>query len=94
MTFASNMAVITPLDKRIVLLHCKGSWKGIPQILGTQSDTLASEKLEELPAFVEEVEMGDGRTASVSMIRVTPRVIYYRENTLPTTGKINESHPQ
>lgn len=87
------MAMLAPLDKRIVLLHCEGSWKGIPQILGTQSDTLASEKLEELPAFVEEVEMGDGRTASVSMVRVTPRVIYYRENVPPKGGKLNEFHP-
>jgi hypothetical protein len=85
--------MLTPLDKRIVLIHCKGPWKGILQILGTQSDTLAAEKLEELPAFIEEVEMGDGRKASVSMIRVTPRIIYYRENTPPIGGKLNEFHP-
>lgn len=86
-------AVLKPLDKRIVLLHCKGPWSGIHQIIGAQSDTLAALNAAELPAFVEECEMGDGRVASVSLIRMTNRFALYRENT-PSGGKADEFHAQ
>jgi len=86
--------MLEPLDKRIVLIHCRGPWAGIYQILGTQSQTLAEMELAELPAFIEEVEMTPGRMASVSMIKVTPRIVFYRENTPPNKGgKLNEFHP-
>jgi hypothetical protein len=85
-------AVLRPLDKRIVLLHCKGPWKDIYQIVGAQSDTLAALDLAELPAFIEQCEMGDGRVTSASMVKVTPRWVLYRENT-PPEGKFNEFNP-
>lgn len=84
-------AVLQPLDKRIVLLHLKGPWKDIYQIVGAQSDTLAELDLAELPAFLAECEMGDGRVTSASMVKVTPRMVVYRENTPP--GKGNEFNP-
>ena len=83
---------LQPLDKRVLLLHCKGTWKGIHQILGRQSETLAEMELAEMPAFIEQVEMGDGHIASVSMVKVTPRSILYRENT-PPGDKFNEFNP-
>lgn len=85
--------VLKPLDKRIVLLHCKGPWAGVHQILGAQSNTLAEMNITELPAFIPECEMGDGRIASVSMVKMTNRYAMYRENT-PPVGKFNEFHPE
>lgn len=86
-------AVLKPLDKRIVLLHCKGPWAGMFQILGAQSDTLAELDVAQLPAFIPECEMGDGRVESVSMVKMTNRWVLYRENT-PPEGKFNEFHPE
>jgi hypothetical protein len=85
--------VLKPLDKRMVLLHLKGAWAGIHQILGTQSETLASANIAELPAFIPECEMGDGRIVSVSMVKMTNRYALYRENTPPAGGKFNEFNP-
>lgn len=86
--------VLKPLDKRIIVLHCKGPWAGIHQIVGAQSDTLADMDVAELPAFVEKCQMGDGRIASVSMVKMTNRYALYRENTPPAGGKFNEFNPQ
>lgn len=85
-------AELHPLDKRVVLLHCTGRWKGIYQILGTQSETVAESDLTALPAFLPECEMGDGRIAAVSMVRVEPRWLLYKEAT-PPGGKNAEFHP-
>ena len=85
-------AVIKPLDKRIVLLHCKGPWAGVYQILGTESDHLRELEVDMMPAFAEGINMGDGRIADASLQKVTPRMMVYKECT-PPGGDSYEFNP-
>lgn len=81
-------AVIQPLEKRIVLLHCKGPWAGVAQILGTDTQHLKELEVEQMPEFAEGIEMGDGRIADASLLKVTPRMMLYKE-----TAGGNDFHP-
>jgi hypothetical protein len=87
--------VLTFLDKRIVLLHCEGPWKDVYQIMGLESDHLKELEVDQMPGFAEGICMGDGRIADASLLKVTPRMIVYRETTPPTDGgKFNDFHPE
>lgn len=86
-------AVLQPLDKRIVLLHCIGPWSGVHQILGLESEHLKELGVDQMPGFAEGILMGDGRVADASLLKVTPRMMVYKEPTPAGGGKFNDFHP-
>lgn len=76
------------MRKRIVLLATKGLYSDIEQIVGT--DDQLPEGLP--PTFIPEVAFLD-HTGPVSLVRVTPRAIYYREVITPTEATERAFHP-
>lgn len=94
MAMITPKAVLTSLDKRIVLLHCVGPWAGIHQITGAESDYLKELGVDSMPAFAEGICTGDDRVTDASLVKVTPRMMLYKETMTSNGGKFNEFHPE
>jgi hypothetical protein len=64
---------VTEFDKRIVLEHTTGKFKGIHSICGLRSDAP-----DPLPEFTPDVDMHD-HTGPVSLVEVKRTYVLYRE---------------
>lgn len=79
--------------KRIVFEYTEGVYKGLRQIIGTTDQLPVGQGL---PTFAENAEFR-GHRCALSLVRVTPRMVRYRELILPTSarGPVAETfHPE
>lgn len=76
------------IEKRLVLTYTSGRLKGISQIVGLAPD----QPLEAVPGpfAVENGQVVD----FASLIRITPRIVEYREVMPLVKGKLGEFHPE
>lgn len=71
-------------EKRVVLLHTQGPWKGMKQILGTSAEFNG-----QLPVTTPEFNMApDNRVNCANLVKMKIRYALYRESDLvETAGK-------
>lgn len=77
------------LDKRIVFLATTGPYTAIPQIVGTLSQLGPQMTVASLPGVLPATV--DGVEVQVSLLKVTPRAVYYRQGVAAITGKFNDT---
>jgi len=87
------MDVATSFDKRLVLIYTQGEYKGLRQVIGTESQLKESLKVDTLPAFVDPTQFLDHEGAC-SLVRVYSRYVVYREVLGPAiSNTIATFHP-
>lgn len=75
-------------QKRVVLQHLAGPYKGMAEILG-----IVDLKNDSYPASLNGIDLG-GRTGSAIHAGTYPRFVLYREWLQPNIGKLGEFHPE
>ena len=79
------MPVQEPKAKRLVLTYTSGPAKDLEQIIGLTKKQ---------PGDILELKMADGSIKSFGLIKVTPRVIRYREIQTPNGSPgLTDAHP-
>lgn len=88
---------VEPFNKRIVFEHTRGAYRGIKRIMGTQIAAGITEG-QLPPDYLSDLTIvepnGKSRLTHASLVRVTAKTLEYREIVPPTSGRLNEFHPE